>query len=94
MAEYIDKRLACELLMEKAMEELMLDDGAPEAVSECLKIVRNIPPVEVAVVERGRWIWNAAEAEWVCNNIRCGTRSIKKTEYCPHCGRKMDGGNG
>ena len=59
------------------------------------------PAVDAAPVVHGRWIIDTAFGNDVMSNGRmvlcseCGQgRFTGKTNYCPNCGAKMDGGEG
>lgn len=72
----------------------ILHTGYPNMMA----IVSKQPTVDAAEVVHGEWIWNEDCECWVCsvcersalNNYR--GLSVN-SEYCPHCGKKMDGGN-
>ena len=51
-------------------------------------IVKETPTVEAAPVRHGQW-----ECGGVCSE--CGLDTAEhKPNFCPHCGAKMDGGEG
>lgn len=60
------------------------------------------PLEDVAPVRRGRWITTRTQehdGEMYCNQCDCdapteGDYRQVKTNFCPHCGAKMDGGDG
>ncbi len=81
MAEYIDREKAKSLLhIEYAYAaEQLLDE---------------IPADDVAPVVHGRWVPFHSEAAGdiqYCSACEIGFDA--KTDYCPHCGAKMDGGD-
>lgn len=92
MAEYIDREKAKRLLhIEYAYAaEQLLDE---------------IPAADVAPVVRGRWEkepssywrWTSSGAVAVTRTTYrcglCGRGTAVKSNYCPNCGAKMDGGN-
>ena len=92
MAEYIDREKAKSLLhIEYAYAaEQLLDE---------------IPAADVAPVVRGRWEkepssywrWTSSGAVAVTRTTYrcglCGRGTAVKSNYCPNCGAKMDGGN-
>lgn len=92
MAEYIDREKAKRLLhIEYAYAaEQLLDE---------------IPAADVAPVVRGRWEkepssywrWTSSGAVAVTRTTYrcglCGRGTAVKSNYCPHCGAKMDGGD-
>lgn len=98
MAEYISRdavitRFKQMRLGEHGLIEKMFADGV-------YTVIENIPAADVAPVVHGRW----SDAGWgelpkhapygwacsVCENISFNSEH----NYCPHCGAKMDGGDG
>ena len=81
MAEYIDREKAKSLLhIEYAYAAEQLFD--------------EIPADDVAPVVHGRWVPFHSEAAGdiqYCSACEIGFDA--KTDYCPHCGAKMDGGD-
>ena len=49
--------------------------------------------VEYAPAVHGKWIFNDDWWEFICTNCHKAIDSIKKYDYCPNCGAKMDGGD-
>lgn len=66
-------------------------------------IIADFHSADVAPVVPGRWLhteieddeeWGGTWHKWTCDN--CGYsvgHNPNGTNYCPHCGAKMDGGN-
>lgn len=64
------------------------------------KLMEEAPGVDAAPVVQGRWTCDSEDGfenyDWHCSQCggsipyRCG--NPKFTNYCPHCGAKMDGG--
>lgn len=50
MAEYIEKRIACHRLVDKALVEQLRDECAEETTKECLDLIRSIPTADVVEV--------------------------------------------
>lgn len=57
--------------------------------------IGNIKPVDVAPVRHGHWIWHSEERGYLCSE--CGSGCLlnyesdwHKSDWCPHCGAKMD----
>lgn len=96
MAEYINREKAKRLLhIEYAYAaEQLLDE---------------IPAADVAPVVHSYWEGyscsqymgtdEVGEPKWrdgrfyVCHNYKCRRKTVIKSNYCPNCGAKMDGGN-
>ena len=53
-------------------------------------LIADFPADDVAPVRHGRWEW--FKNGWICDN--CDGWNNRATKFCPHCGAKMDGGNG
>ena len=76
--------------------EKMLDDAQlisdGEYCGYCTEDVsiNSIEIQDVAPVVHGRWLFNDDWWEFRCTNCNKAIGSIKKYEYCPYCGAKMD----
>ena len=63
----------------------------------CTQEINSIPAADVAPVVHGRWIHDGCRIEggidW-CHCSECGKSDnfCARTNYCPKCGAKMDGG--
>ena len=74
------------------------DGNALYKADDVFEVLNKLPAADVVEVVHGEWIWNEDCECWVCsvcersalNNYR--GLSVN-SEYCPHCGAKMDGGN-
>lgn len=83
MDEYIERELA--------IEALSRGDGCGNV---CRRAIERILAADVAPVVHGRWITSHDEfcACSICKYpVYVGWN---QTNYCPHCGAKMDGGGG
>lgn len=88
MAGYIKREAALMKLMQ---------DGCS---AKNLQSISDIPSADVAPVVHGRWVSVAGKRDRICS--RCLRNEPYKNadddaevfEFCPHCGAKMDGGNG
>lgn len=83
MAEYIER---------KAFIEAVKD--IPMWGSVAAMIADAIPAADVAPVVHGRWMPFHSEAAGdiqYCSACEIGFDA--KTDYCPHCGAEMDGGD-
>lgn len=93
MAEYIDRKALIKRfkelgLGENSFVERMFADGV-------YSVLENFPSADVVPVVHGRWepIINAyGKLEgWI--HKCCGTETKQKSNYCPSCGCRMDGGS-
>lgn len=94
MAEYIDREEYCEKHC-RCSNEYCDRQSCP---------IWKAPAADVAPVVHGRWksvdssYWrwtpsggvSVAHITYRCE--RCGRGTVVKTDYCPNCGAKMDGG--
>ena len=98
MAEYIKREAAV-----KAVEKYGLTNGVVWGRHTGLAIciaseIADIPAADVAPVVHGRWIHDGCRIEggidW-CHCSECGKSDnfCARTNYCPNCGAKMDGGD-
>ena len=60
-------------------------------VHHARRLIEELPTVDAAPVVHGRW---TDKGSLSCRCSRCGCKSNNEYKYCPHCGTKMDGGNG
>ena len=84
MADYIERG---RLLRDPYFQE----DRYPE--SHLLRMaIMNQPAADVAPVVRGRWDLlddtSSKIVKWNCD--KCNHISIRKTNYCPNCGARME----
>ena len=99
MDEYIKREAAVAVCDEQYKECLRKSDfcGNTVAWNICADI-KVIPAADVAPVVHGRWIHDGCRIEggidW-CHCSECGKSDnfCARTNYCPHCGAKMDGGD-
>lgn len=90
------------LISRKALMEEMCrrcnveNEACPCEPPDCFvyNVIEDAPAVEAKPVRHGRWRfcgedrWNDA---FECSE--CGKIAMENSDYCPHCGEKMDGGN-
>lgn len=82
MAEYIDR---------DELYEQMHAMGMGFDLIEALEMIENFPATDVAPVAHGKWI---AFHDEFCSCSLCKYpvyAAWNQTNYCPHCGAKMDG---
>lgn len=104
MTEYIDRQAAVSAF-ENGEADVIEDYGDVCDYGFGLKNIKDtlnaIPPADVAPVRRGEWIHNENYVLWadryVCsecnrNALTDGDYRHVLSDYCPHCGARMDGG--
>ena len=72
-----------------------LPDDLPYKAS-VKRVLMQAPTADVVEVRHGRWVYTAAYECFVCSNCRLSALNNYRglsvnSEYCPHCGAKMDG---
>lgn len=78
--------------------EKVTDEYGIMARDRLYRIIRNMPkykfpPADVVQVRHGNWTlvgWHKGMKVVECSC--CKKRAIGATDFCPHCGAKMDGG--
>lgn len=101
MAEYIDR----EAVVKRLEVTPLLQYGIPKEVRDgVIDLIKIQPAADVAPVVHGLWErepssywrWTPSGAVAVTRTTYrcglCGRRTAVKTNYCPNCGAKMDGG--
>lgn len=101
MAEYIERGVAIREIEQinsvdyGAMWDYEAHHWAGECLRDCKEAIDSIPAADVAPVVHGRWMpfhsRTAGDMQY-CSVCKIGFDA--KTDYCPRCGAKMDGGNG
>ena len=101
MDDYISRKAAIAYIREqseecqKAFEELGGESGIyADAYNDLAEDFYSIPAADVAPVVHARWIPFHSEAAGdiqYCSACEIGFGA--KTDYCPNCGAKMDGGD-
>lgn len=80
------------------MEDLLNNEVIFKTVYKDLaEFINSIPAADVAPVRHGRWIWHSEERGYLCSECRSGCllnyeSDWHESDWCPHCGAKMDGG--
>lgn len=96
MAEYINKKTAISLIKQYGHDAIDGGRYSLDTVDDCIELenrIEALPTEDVAPVVHGRWDENG-----YC--VNCGRHAPSwsifscycKTNYCPNCGAKMDGG--
>ena len=63
---------------------------------DTLYLIAQVPTISPeSPIRHGRWIWHSEERGWLCSE--CGSGCLlnyesdwHKSDWCPHCGCKMD----
>lgn len=69
--------------------------GYDEAIDAAIELLNDIPIIEAEDVKHGTWTNDAGNGHKT-KSVRCtlcGYYTIFRSNYCPNCGAKMDGGN-
>lgn len=96
MADYMERRRVLSILHEIGgcgAEPGTWADGYDKAINEAYDRISREPTADIAPVVHGRWMPFHSEAAGdiqYCSACEIGFDA--KTDYCPHCGAKMDGG--
>lgn len=104
MAEYIEREDLLELYR---MDDHVLNENGHVPLSVIRQNIMDIPAADVTPVRHGRWISLTECANegvycsickkkvWKSDYAWCSKRSRNKlrSNYCPNCGAKMDGGD-
>lgn len=109
MAEYIKRSAVFEQFDNADADVCETDDfGGVDygfGMKNIKELINAIPAADVAPVVRGRWEkepssywrWTSSGAVAVTRTTYrcglCGRGTAVKSNYCPNCGAKMDGGN-
>lgn len=94
MAEYIAREAVIDRLKRN------LDACNPDSFSElcyrdAIETVKRFPAADVATVVHGRWVTHYRSGTPVAEgyvSTCCDMWNNRKSDYCPNCGAKMDGG--
>ena len=102
MDEYIKRDVAIAYIREqseecqKAFEELGGESGIyADAYNDLAEDFHRIPSADVAPVRHGRWVTHYRSGTTVAEgyvSTCCDMWNNRKSDYCQHCGAKMDGG--
>lgn len=103
MDEYISRKAAIAYIREqseecqKAFEELGGESGIyADAYNDLAEDFYSIPAADVAPVVHARWVTHYRSGTPVAEgyvSTCCDMWNNRKSDYCPNCGAKMDGGD-
>lgn len=92
MSEYIDRDAA---LREIERREALMVGDKRVSVDAMKSFIKNRPAADAAPVVHGRWVSHYRSGTTVaegCVSTCCDMWNNRKSDYCPNCGAKMDGG--
>ena len=95
MAEYIERERTVELLRSLGNREYRKEKGTIQDAIKMISYPEYTPSADVAPVVHGRWMPFHSEAAGdiqYCSACEIGFDA--KTDYCPHCGAKMESEEG
>lgn len=101
MAEYIRRDAAiCKIEQINpvdygAMWDYEAHHWAGECLRDCKEAIDSIPAADVAPVVHGRWVTHYRSGTSVAKgyvSTCCDMWNNRKSDYCPNCGARMDGG--
>ena len=95
MADYIEREAAVKRLLEMAEtagKKLLYYEQ--ECMETAAEVISGFPAADVAQVVHGRWVYHNFDT--ICSECRKSAifdewEQQAETEFCPHCGAKMDG---
>lgn len=92
MAEYIERE---ELIARLKRNLDACNTGTIETLCfrGAIMIAQSLPAADVAPVVHGRWVpFHSTAAGDIQYCSACKIGNAAKSDFCPHCGAKMDGG--
>ena len=93
MTEYIEREAA---LREIERRETFMVGDKYISVDSMKTFIKNRPAADVAPVVHARWVTYYRSGTTVAEgyvSTCCDMWNNRKSDYCPHCGAKMDGGD-
>lgn len=102
MAEYIDRE---ELLELYRTGNTVIDEAGVVPLPVIRQNIMDMPAADVKPVVHGHWVslTDCSNAGVYCSNCHkkvykedyslCNRKNKLRSNYCPNCGAKMDGGN-
>ena len=94
--DFIDRAVLLKMARHRVDIKGMEYEGITKGVNLALELiedfVKDVPNVDAVEVVHGRWVYTDGEYEIYMICSECGWDSDYRTNYCPNCGAKMDGG--
>lgn len=94
MADYIDREKIISKTCSNCTRQIDLACQYEKPCEYLIAAFLNEDAADVAPVVHARWVNVNREVEQMCRCSACGypvSYFWSRTEYCPHCGAKMDG---
>lgn len=94
MAEYIERSVGVSILRAKANMAVLMD--AAPYFEKAAQMLEKLPAADVVPVVHGRWVTHYRSGTPVAEgyvSTCCDMWNNRKSNYCPNCGAKMDGGD-
>lgn len=92
MAKYIDAERA--LFVVKGLRGPTRSPAQNELIQRAIAGIERLPAADVKPVRHGRWLINPDGYAPYCSECKQEPTGGIMTDYCDHCGAKMDGGGG
>lgn len=94
MAEYIEFEATKQAIDRiRSVYHMARDFNAVSVIDKIFGEIKEIPAADVAPVVHGRWVYHNFDT--ICSECRKSAifdewEQQAETEFCPHCGAKMD----
>ena len=95
MAEYIEKATLLNRVIIPSICSCVQGPNAERLKKFCIDTVNNVSAADVTPVVHGQWVYHNFDT--ICSECRKSAifdewEQQAETDFCPHCGAKMDGG--
>lgn len=91
----MDEYIARSYIRKMAMLEMAYTMETETDAAVVLRMIDDAPAADVAPVVHGRWVTHYRSGTTVAEgyvSTCCDMWNNRKSDYCPNCGAKMDGG--
>lgn len=95
MDEYIEREKTVELLISLGNRGYRKEKGTIQDAIKMISFPEYTPAADVAPVVHGRWVTHYRSGTTVADgyvSTCCDMWNNRKSDYCPSCGARMDGG--